>query len=170
MRATFWGDMEISEEDAANPRALFGRLDKDGNGGLSPGELPNSRIKDGFNYLDQNKNGQMEFGEFHQFHASDKWDGRNVMVAVDAGGGGRRHPQPRCLGIYEEFALRSVSACDWKSGLHREERWIPDLPRFSNRAGKVSRTTGRQWRVLFNAISSGRPHRDLRQGRNSIGH
>lgn len=88
MRATFWGNLEITEEDAANPRGLFDKLDTDGSGALSLDELPESRIKDGFNYLDRNKNQQMEFGEFHEFHASDKWDGRNVMVAVDAGASG----------------------------------------------------------------------------------
>ncbi|MFT5468776.1 MAG: outer membrane protein assembly factor BamB [Verrucomicrobiales bacterium] len=88
MRATFWGNLEITDEDAANPRGLFDRLDTDSSGALTLAELPESRIKDGFNYLDQNKNQRLDFAEFHEFHASDKWDGRNVMVAVDAGAKG----------------------------------------------------------------------------------
>ncbi|MEM7014486.1 MAG: PQQ-binding-like beta-propeller repeat protein [Verrucomicrobiota bacterium] len=88
MRATFWGNLEITEDDAKNPRGLFDKLDKNSNGALELNELPESRIKDGFAYLDRNKNQRMEFAEFHEFHASDKWDGRNVMVAVDAGANG----------------------------------------------------------------------------------
>lgn len=87
-RAGFWGDREISEEEAEDPNWLFEQFDADGDGRIEPSELPDSRGRDAFNYVDRNADGFWTPGELASTVGGSRIPGRNLMVAIEAGARG----------------------------------------------------------------------------------
>lgn len=79
-----WGDIEVTEEQAKNPGYLFQQFDADGDGKLTREELPDSRGRDAFNFIDRNKDGSLSLEELAALRGQ-KAPGRNLMVAVEAG-------------------------------------------------------------------------------------
>ena len=82
---TFWGDIQVTPEEAADPSWFFKRFDKDGNGLITREELPPSRALDVFNFVDTNRDDSWSKGEYARIENSSA-PGRNILVAVDAGG------------------------------------------------------------------------------------
>jgi outer membrane protein assembly factor BamB len=66
------------------------RLDRDEDGAITPEEVPESRAKDSFGFLDANRNGKWELEEFTgaESRASALASGENLMVAVARGAAG----------------------------------------------------------------------------------
>ena len=83
-RANFWGDLEMSEEEANDPEWLFRRFDENQDGKLTREELPDSRGRDAFNFVDRDQDGAWTQDEYSVL-AGISAPGRNLMVAVEAG-------------------------------------------------------------------------------------
>ena len=87
-RAGFAQDIELTDEEASNAGAFIKRFDQDGDGRLVAKELPVSRSRDAFPFLDHDKSGDWDVSELQGFFDSQPAPGRNLMVAVQAGGRG----------------------------------------------------------------------------------
>ncbi|NOY01006.1 MAG: PQQ-binding-like beta-propeller repeat protein [Verrucomicrobia bacterium] len=83
-RQNFWGDIEISEENANDPQWVFKKFDVNGDGKIAEAELPESRGRDAFNFLDANRDGFWDSKEY-QVLQNMSAPGKNLMVAVEAG-------------------------------------------------------------------------------------
>ncbi len=87
LEAHFDDEMTFTNEELADPALFFKRFDQNEDGALERSELPPSRARDVFKWLDRNGN---------QFWETDEFDillrpagkGRNVMVTIEAGGEG----------------------------------------------------------------------------------
>ena len=87
-RAGFGSEFELTDEESTDPRAFIKRFDKDGSNTVTPDELPESRSKDAFRFLDPNNSGAWEENELLGFFKGEASPGRNVLVAVRGGGSG----------------------------------------------------------------------------------
>jgi len=85
---SFFGDFELADEERADSAKLFARLDKNSDGHVTSDELPPCRAKDAFDFVDESGNGSWELEEYAQVHDMPLAPGRNVAVAVRAGGSG----------------------------------------------------------------------------------
>ncbi len=84
--ATF-SSLDLSDDEIQDPAVLFKRLDTNRDGKIYPAEVPESRAKDSFAFLDRDQSGYWEVPEFvsvSQFTAP----GKNLMVAVARGAEG----------------------------------------------------------------------------------
>ena len=84
-KASFWGDIEISDEEMADPEKFFARFDPNGDGKVYEEELGDSRAKDAFNFVDRNRDGYWVYEEYRPMHVMPAMAGKNIMVAVEAG-------------------------------------------------------------------------------------
>lgn len=84
-KASFWGDVEISDEEMADPKKSFARFDPNGDGKVYEEELGDSRAKDAFNFVDRNRDGYWVYQEYLPMHVMPAMAGKNIMVAVEAG-------------------------------------------------------------------------------------
>ena len=78
----------ISDAEAADVGLLFARLDQDKDEHLTRDEVPASRARDAFAFIDGNGNGTWEQEELVGASTTSKAPGENVMVAINAGGEG----------------------------------------------------------------------------------
>ncbi len=92
MEATFGRSLELSDEEIANPRILFERLDTDGDGRVMGDEVPESRAKDAFSFVDANGSGSWEVEELQGFANLEEAPGKNIMLAIKRGGEGDLGP------------------------------------------------------------------------------
>ncbi|MFT5288212.1 MAG: outer membrane protein assembly factor BamB [Planctomycetota bacterium] len=88
MEGTFGRSIKLSDAEIGNPRLFFERLDLDGDGHVKGEEVPESRAKDAFSFVDTNGNGSWEVEEFMSFSELDERPGKNIMVAIKRGGKG----------------------------------------------------------------------------------
>ncbi len=79
---------KVTKEALKDVPSLFGALDEDGDGALSPEEIPAGRAKDAFSLFDFNKSGAWEQFELQGLVAMPTAPGKNVLVAVRPGGEG----------------------------------------------------------------------------------
>jgi len=86
--AASWGGLELSADELQDSGLLLARLDKDGDKRLAPGELPPSRARDAFTFLDGNADGFIGADELALVVERPKSKGDNLLVAVAAGGAG----------------------------------------------------------------------------------
>ena len=84
--AGFTRSLELSDEEVADPRLLFARLDANGDGDVVPDEVPECRFKDAFGFLDENRDGAWQVDEL--VGVEREVPGDNVMVAIERGGAG----------------------------------------------------------------------------------
>ena len=87
-QAAFTRSLEITEEQAKDPKLLFELLDKDGDGKVVPDEVPECRAKDAFGFIDRNQSGAWEPEELANAESEEPSPGQNLMVAVSAGAEG----------------------------------------------------------------------------------
>lgn len=86
--ASTFGELELSAEELADSRILLARLDSNEDGRLEHGELPASRARDGFVFLDQDGDGFVSRDELARIVERPKGPADNLLVAVAAGGTG----------------------------------------------------------------------------------
>ena len=122
-RAGFAQDIELTDEEASNAGAFIKRFDQDGDGRLVAKELPVSRSRDAFPFLDHDKSGDWDVSELQGFFDSQPAPGRNLMVAVQAGGRGDI-TETRPLGINQKSSLRLFSTHLPRPCLLPEKRWF----------------------------------------------
>ncbi len=79
---------EIPDEVLEDPEPFIAYFDKNGNGTIELDELPASRAKDAFEFLDFDQDGSWSLAEIQGFLEFEVAPGRNVMVAVRGGGKG----------------------------------------------------------------------------------
>lgn len=84
--AGFGRSLDLSDEEIADPRLLFARLDRDGDGSLRGDEIPESRAKDAFGFLDRDGDGT--WSEEELLAPPPTAPGQNLMIAVARGGEG----------------------------------------------------------------------------------
>jgi len=78
--------LDLSDEEVADPGLIFARLDKNKDGKVVLDELPESRAKDGFFFMDNDRSGAWELEEFAD--PPNSAPGKNLMVAVARGAKG----------------------------------------------------------------------------------
>ena len=89
IESVFPPNMVLTDEETTDPAALIKRFDSDGNGSLSREELPPSRARDAFNFLDSNTNDEWEFKELKGFYSERELPpGRNIFMAIKPTGSG----------------------------------------------------------------------------------
>ena len=81
-------DATFPEEHSRDPQRFVEYFDSGGDGRIQESELPESRVRDAFRYLDRNRNGALEVEKVGAEMNSGAAPGRNVLVAVRAGGRG----------------------------------------------------------------------------------
>ncbi|MEM9798939.1 MAG: PQQ-binding-like beta-propeller repeat protein [Planctomycetota bacterium] len=82
----FARSLDLSDEEVEEPMKLFDRLDANGDGKIVPDEVPESRAKDAFPFLDRNFDGAWDRTEFGT--PPSPAPGQNLMVAVARGAEG----------------------------------------------------------------------------------
>lgn len=85
---SLFGDETFDAAQLADAGAAFERLDADGDGRVTIEELPPCRAKDAFGVADANRDGFWGLEEYVPLHNMPKGAGKNLMVAVTAGGKG----------------------------------------------------------------------------------
>lgn len=80
--------LELSDAEIEDPNLLFDRLDTNGNEVIAIDEIPESRLKDTFTFLDRNSNGTIERSELVSDRDASSAPGANVMLAIRRGGAG----------------------------------------------------------------------------------
>lgn len=89
LTAGFGPNSGLTPELLDDPSQLVAHLDKNGDGGLQPEEVPEGRVRDAFPYLDTDRNGSWEPKEMElTANRNQMAPGRNVLVAIRAGGEG----------------------------------------------------------------------------------
>ncbi|QXD23540.1 PQQ-binding-like beta-propeller repeat protein [Opitutia bacterium ISCC 51] len=91
VRSTFPEDFPLTDEQASDPEAFFARFDSNQDRKISREELPPSRMREAFNYLDTNASGLVDFEELAPSFIDDDPEtkfGRNVFVSIKPGGRG----------------------------------------------------------------------------------
>ncbi|MFT7485005.1 MAG: outer membrane protein assembly factor BamB [Candidatus Paceibacteria bacterium] len=83
-----WGDVEFTAEERQSAKLIVAKLDKNGNGKLEHAEIPPSRARDAFSFVDQNGDGAATIEELAPLVERPKGGGNNLMLAVKAGGEG----------------------------------------------------------------------------------
>jgi outer membrane protein assembly factor BamB len=86
--AGFGRSLELSDAEVADPKLIFKRMDANGDGILVLDEIPESRFKDAFAFLDEDENGTLDEGEVVGDDSRSKPPGKNVMLAIARGGSG----------------------------------------------------------------------------------
>jgi len=86
--AGFGQSLDITDAEVADPGLLFDRLDKDHDGLVLESELPPSRGKDAYGFIDKDSSGAWEREEFLGLGDRAGAPGENVMVAIGRGGEG----------------------------------------------------------------------------------
>ncbi|MCH2179858.1 MAG: PQQ-binding-like beta-propeller repeat protein [Mariniblastus sp.] len=81
-------DLKLGERTELTAKDLLSEFDENGDATLAKNELPESRLKDAFRYVDGNRSGLLEAAELTGMLTRDAAKGRNVMVAVRSGGKG----------------------------------------------------------------------------------
>ena len=81
-------DLNLGERTKLTGQDLIDLFDKDDNGALEIGELPESRIKDAFRFVDRDRSNSLEKPELDGMLTRKAAQGRNVMVAIGSGGKG----------------------------------------------------------------------------------
>ena len=87
VEAHFDDELVFTDEEIEDPELFFTRFDKSADGRISINELPQSRARDVFKWLDRDKNGYWETDEF-SILTRPPGRGRNIMVAIKSGGEG----------------------------------------------------------------------------------
>lgn len=87
LEAHFDDALTFTNEELENPKLFFRRFDRNEDGVLEQDELPPSRARDVFKWLDRNDNQLWEPDEF-DILLKPPGKGRNIMIAVKAGGEG----------------------------------------------------------------------------------
>jgi outer membrane protein assembly factor BamB len=93
--------MELTEEEANDPNFIFKRFDANGDRKIAQDELPNSRSRDAFNFVDRDRDGFWSVPELAALGSGNKAPGRNVMVAVEAGHQGELTEKKGVVWTYE---------------------------------------------------------------------
>lgn len=88
MESAFDEGTTFTEEEIKQPEAFIAKFDQNQDGKIQREELPPSRAKDVFRFMDRNDDGQWELSELGMFHSGSARSGRNVMVAIKPGGKG----------------------------------------------------------------------------------
>ena len=88
MDANFPEGMAFTDQEVKDPKAFLARFDENGDEKVQQTELPASRAKDSFNFIDRNRDGAWSLEEYTPFHSRSAASGRNVMVAIKPGGTG----------------------------------------------------------------------------------
>ncbi|MCA9211474.1 MAG: PQQ-binding-like beta-propeller repeat protein [Planctomycetales bacterium] len=84
----FDDDIKFTEQELVDPVALATRFDENGDGKIAREELPASRMKEAFRFLDANNDGFLAGQEITGFFNSPAAPGRNVIVGIRPGGRG----------------------------------------------------------------------------------
>ncbi len=87
LEAHFDDELEFSDDELADPKLFFKRFDQNNDQAIEREELPPSRARDVFKWLDRNGNSLWELDEFSVL-LRPPGRGRNVMVAIKPGGEG----------------------------------------------------------------------------------
>ncbi len=87
-KSTFDEDLGLSEEEATDMDALFAKFDKNKDDRIEKNELPESRSRDAFRFVDRDKDQAWSKEELDAALNSPPAPGRNVMIAVKPGGNG----------------------------------------------------------------------------------
>lgn len=85
LEAHFEDDVGFTEEEIANPAAFFQRFDSNTDGYIVREELPRSRARDVFKWIDRDRDDRWTQEEY-TILLRPAGRGRNVMVAIKAGG------------------------------------------------------------------------------------
>ena len=88
VRSTLGESVELTEEEMTSAERFIGRFDTNRDGRLTKQELPASRARDAFRFLDKDNSRDWNADEVRGFLAQAPTPGRNIMVAVRAGGTG----------------------------------------------------------------------------------
>ena len=91
MASVFGEEVNLSKQQASDPNAFYARFDVNGDRKIAREELPPSRAREVFNFVDKNENGFWDFEEVAPgFGRPAEWkdNARNVLVSVGAGGRG----------------------------------------------------------------------------------
>lgn len=80
--------LELTDAEVANPALLFKRLDANADGKIEDSEVPESRMKDAFPFLDRNQSGTWELEEMTGAGTTNSAPGENLMIAVARGAEG----------------------------------------------------------------------------------
>ena len=80
--------LELTQEEIESGAAFIKRFDTNEDLKLSRNELPESRLKGAFRFMDANNDGHLQQQELDGFSKAPTAPGRNVMVAVRPGGKG----------------------------------------------------------------------------------
>jgi outer membrane protein assembly factor BamB len=83
--AAFDRSLDVSAAEVADVALLFKRIDKDGDGKIVLAEVPESRFKDAFPFVDRDQSGTWTLEEFKEIEQSSPSTGENLMVAVPHG-------------------------------------------------------------------------------------
>ena len=86
--SAFDEDLKLTEEEIKSGAAFIKRFDANDDRKLSRDELPASRIKGAFRFMDANNDGHLQPKELDNFNRAPTAPGRNVMVAIRPGGSG----------------------------------------------------------------------------------
>ena len=85
LEAHFDDELVITDEEMNSPELFFSRFDQDSDGALVRDELPESRAKDVFKWLDRDNDDVWEQDEF-ELLTRPPGRGRNIMLAIRPGG------------------------------------------------------------------------------------
>lgn len=88
LASVFDENLNLTEEQMTDPQAILDRFDSNHDGGVSRTELPESRLRDAFRFIDVNNDGSWSGDEMTASFTNPAKPGRNVMIAVRPGGSG----------------------------------------------------------------------------------
>ena len=83
--AAFDRSLDVTAAEVADVSLLFKRLDQDADGKIVLAEVPESRFKDAFSFVDRDQDGTWTLKEFQDLEQSSPSTGENLMVAVPRG-------------------------------------------------------------------------------------
>lgn len=86
--AGFGQSLDVTDAEVAEPGLLFDRLDANRDGRVEVTEVPPTRAKDAFGFVDKDGNGAWDRAEFIELGARSGAPGENVLVAIARGGSG----------------------------------------------------------------------------------
>lgn len=87
LQAHFDDDIGFTQEEMEKPEAFFARFDANRDNRITRDELPQSRARDVFKWIDRNRDDSWDPEEF-TILLRPAGKGRNIMVAIKAGGDG----------------------------------------------------------------------------------